>query len=85
MPPKLLQDHLCPFSSCGPRSLRSKRLPRSFRVLSAITTLFGSAIWQEPVHIEAPVPDRCSITGEFLIERLRNRDGVFPAKYIANS
>jgi hypothetical protein len=33
-----------PLSSCGPRSSSSKRLPSSFRVLSAMTTMFGSAM-----------------------------------------
>ena len=33
-----------PFSSCAPRSFRSKRLPSSFRVLSAITTISGWAM-----------------------------------------
>ena len=33
-----------PLRSRGPRSCNSKRLPRSFRVLSAMTTVFGSAI-----------------------------------------
>jgi hypothetical protein len=34
---------LAPFRSLAPRSSSSNRLPRSLRVLSAITTLFGSA------------------------------------------
>ena len=33
-----------PLRSFAPRSSSSKRLPRSFRVLSAMTTVFGSAI-----------------------------------------
>ena len=33
-----------PLRSCAPRSSSSKRLPTSLRVLSAITTLFGSAM-----------------------------------------
>ena len=33
-----------PLRSCAPRSCISKRLPSIFRVVSAITTVFGSAI-----------------------------------------
>ena len=33
-----------PLRSLGPRSSSSNRLPRSFRVLSAMTTVFGSAM-----------------------------------------
>jgi hypothetical protein len=33
-----------PLSSCAPRSRSSNRLPTSFRVLSAMTTLFASAM-----------------------------------------
>jgi hypothetical protein len=32
-----------PLRSCAPRSCKSKRLPSCFRVLSAMTTVFGSA------------------------------------------
>jgi hypothetical protein len=44
---KTLHARTCPpkpFRSCVPKSWRSNRLPRSLRVLSAITTAFGSAM-----------------------------------------
>ena len=37
-------DPVMPLRSFGPRSCSSNRLPRSFRVASAMTTTFGSAI-----------------------------------------
>ena len=43
-PSRLAQAPAMPLSSFGPRSSSSNRLPTSFRVLSAITTLFASAI-----------------------------------------
>jgi Adenylate and Guanylate cyclase catalytic domain len=44
-----------PLRSCAPRFSRSNRWPRSFRVLSAMTTVFGSAM---PCKRAAIKPDR---------------------------
>jgi hypothetical protein len=43
-PPAKVARAAMPLRSLSPRSSSSKRLPRSFRVPSAMTTLFGSAI-----------------------------------------
>src|SRR5262249_32357245 len=47
-----------PLRSLAPRSLSSKRLPRSLRVPSAMTTVFGSAIpWQTRCKVWCPADD----------------------------
>jgi hypothetical protein len=50
-----------PLRSCPPRSCRSKRLPRSFRVLSAMTTVFGSAMpWRRAARLGVSPTTACS-------------------------
>ena len=50
-----------PLSSLAPRSSSSNRLPSSFRVLSAMTTVFGSAIaLQTRRKVRRLADDACS-------------------------